>query len=37
MNERQPATLQKTLGYWDLVAYGLAYIAPIAPLWFKKI
>jgi len=32
MNERQPATLRKTLGYWDLVAYGLAYIAPIAPL-----
>ena len=28
----EPAGLQKTLGYWDLVAYGLAYIAPIAPL-----
>ncbi|MDE2305663.1 MAG: APC family permease, partial [Gammaproteobacteria bacterium] len=25
------STLRKTLGYWDLVLYGLAYIAPIAP------
>lgn len=24
--------LRRTLGYWDLVMYGLAYIAPIAPL-----
>lgn len=24
--------LRRSLGYWDLVAYGLAYIAPIAPL-----
>ncbi len=24
--------LRRTLGYWDLVVYGLAYIAPIAPL-----
>ena len=24
--------LKRTLGYWDLLAYGLAYIAPIAPL-----
>ena len=27
----QPA-LRRSLGYWDLVVYGLAYIAPIAPL-----
>jgi amino acid transporter len=32
MNEGHPAALRKTLSYWDLVAYGLAYIAPIAPL-----
>lgn len=25
-------TLRRSLGYWDLVVYGLAYIAPIAPL-----
>lgn len=25
-------SLRRTLGYWDLVVYGLAYIAPIAPL-----
>lgn len=24
--------LKRTLGYWDMMAYGLAYIAPIAPL-----
>ena len=24
--------LQRSLGYWDLVLYGLAYIAPFAPL-----
>ena len=27
-----PPALRRTLGYWDLVVYGLAYIAPIAPL-----
>jgi amino acid transporter len=27
-----PATLKRTLKYWDLIVYGLAYIAPIAPL-----
>lgn len=29
-----PATpaLRRSLGYWDLIVYGLAYIAPIAPL-----
>ena len=27
-----PPQLRRTLGYWDLLAYGLAYIAPIAPL-----
>lgn len=32
MSQATPATLHKSLGYWDLVAYGLAYIAPIAPL-----
>ncbi len=26
------ATLKRSLGYWDLVLYGLAYIAPFAPL-----
>jgi amino acid transporter len=26
------ATLHRSLGYWDLVLYGLAYIAPFAPL-----
>jgi amino acid transporter len=25
------ATLKRSLGYWDLVLYGLAYIAPFAP------
>jgi amino acid transporter len=25
-------TLKRSLGYWDLVLYGLAYIAPFAPL-----
>ena len=24
--------LQRSLGYWDLILYGLAYIAPFAPL-----
>lgn len=27
-----PGQLRRSLGYWDLVVYGLAYIAPIAPL-----
>jgi amino acid transporter len=27
-----PPELNRTLGYWDLVLYGLAYIAPFAPL-----
>jgi amino acid transporter len=27
-----PATLNRTLKFWDLIAYGLAYIAPITPL-----
>jgi amino acid transporter len=27
-----PHALKRTLGYWDLIVYGLAYIAPIAPL-----
>jgi amino acid transporter len=27
-----PATLKRTLTYWDLIVYGLAYIAPITPL-----
>jgi amino acid transporter len=26
------AELRRSLGYWDLVLYGLAYIAPFAPL-----
>jgi len=26
------AELKRSLGYWDLVLYGLAYIAPFAPL-----
>ena len=26
------AKLERSLGYWDLVLYGLAYIAPFAPL-----
>ena len=26
------AGLKRSLGYWDLVLYGLAYIAPFAPL-----
>jgi amino acid transporter len=26
------ANLKRSLGYWDLVLYGLAYIAPFAPL-----
>jgi amino acid transporter len=25
-------TLRRSLGYWDLILYGLAYIAPFAPL-----
>ena len=28
----QTASLKRSLGYWDLVLYGLAYIAPFAPL-----
>jgi amino acid transporter len=27
-----PVSLKRSLGYWDLVLYGLAYIAPFAPL-----
>ena len=27
-----PTALKRTLKYWDLVVYGLAYIAPFAPL-----
>jgi amino acid transporter len=27
-----PRILRRSLGYWDLVLYGLAYIAPFAPL-----
>src|SRR5579871_6190647 len=27
-----PRILKRSLGYWDLVLYGLAYIAPFAPL-----
>ena len=27
-----PHALKRTLNYWDLIVYGLAYIAPIAPL-----
>jgi amino acid transporter len=27
-----PLKLKRSLGYWDLVLYGLAYIAPFAPL-----
>ena len=26
------ATLKRSLGFWDLVLYGLAYIAPFAPM-----
>ena len=28
----QPPGLKRSLHYWDLIVYGLAYIAPIAPL-----
>jgi amino acid transporter len=28
----EPVTLARSLTYWDLVLYGLAYIAPFAPL-----
>ena len=27
-----PVALKRSLGYWDLIVYGLAYIAPVAPL-----
>src|SRR5271170_8439144 len=27
-----PAELKRSLKYWDLIVYGLAYIAPFAPL-----
>ncbi len=27
-----PVALKRSLGYWDLIVYGLAYIAPCAPL-----
>lgn len=30
--EAAPPTLKRSLRYWDLIVYGLAYIAPIAPL-----
>jgi amino acid transporter len=30
--EAGAARLKRSLGYWDLVLYGLAYIAPFAPL-----
>jgi amino acid transporter len=30
--EAGAAGLKRSLGYWDLVLYGLAYIAPFAPL-----
>ena len=30
--EVMDARLERSLGYWDLVLYGLAYIAPFAPL-----
>ncbi len=32
MNTVTEPHLKRTLGYWDLIVYGLAYIAPIAPL-----
>ena len=28
----ETGSLRRSLGYWDLVLYGLAYIAPFAPL-----
>jgi amino acid transporter len=28
----ETASLRRSLGYWDLVLYGLAYISPFAPL-----
>jgi amino acid transporter len=28
----ETSSLRRSLGYWDLVLYGLAYIAPFAPL-----
>lgn len=27
-----PPALRRRLGYWDLLGYGMAYVAPIAPL-----
>jgi amino acid transporter len=30
--EASPAALKRSLRYWDLIVYGLAYIAPYAPL-----
>ena len=32
MNQTSAPSLRRSLGYWDLIVYGLAYIAPIAPL-----
>ncbi|MDB6085303.1 MAG: amino acid permease [Gammaproteobacteria bacterium] len=32
MSVETAAGLKRSLGYWDLVLYGLAYIAPFAPL-----
>ena len=32
MNTTTTPHLRRSLGYWDLIVYGLAYIAPIAPL-----
>ena len=32
MDESKKPSLERSLGYWDLVLYGLAYIAPFAPL-----
>ena len=32
MSEAPAAALHRSLTYWDLVLYGLAYIAPFAPL-----
>ena len=31
-NEASVVGLKRSLTYWDLVLYGLAYIAPFAPL-----
>lgn len=31
-DDARPGTLRRTLGYYDLLAYGLAYVSPFAPL-----